>query len=204
MPGYKREISYKMKIGDIFSGKPVLDGERFNFLELGERQIRRVNIIANIIDKYVGEGEKKYLTFMIDDGSGQLRVRVFGDDTDKFKELNQGDTVIIMGQLRFYNNELYIIPEVMSVRDIRWLLVRKLELEKDMPAKKPFEKGDIRAVKDQIIEMLKKGEETGGVESEKIIMEIKLDPELINQEIKKMLEEGIAYEPRPGVLRYLG
>jgi len=30
------------------------------------------------------------------------------------------------------------------------------------------------------------------------------DPNEINSEIKKLLEDGIAYEPRPGKLRYLG
>jgi hypothetical protein len=29
-------------------------------------------------------------------------------------------------------------------------------------------------------------------------------PEIINQEIKKFLEEGIIFEPRPGKVRYLG
>ena len=29
-------------------------------------------------------------------------------------------------------------------------------------------------------------------------------PEIISQEIKKLLEEGIIYEPKPGRVRYLG
>ncbi len=39
--------------------------------------------------------------------------------------------------------------------------------------------------------------------SEKLIMEISAEPALINQEIEKLLEEGIIYEPRPGRVRYL-
>jgi DNA-binding transcriptional ArsR family regulator len=30
------------------------------------------------------------------------------------------------------------------------------------------------------------------------------NPQIISQEIKKLLEEGIIYEPRPGRVRYLG
>ena len=52
--------------------------------------------------------------------------------------------------------------------------------------------------------MVKKAKETGGADTEKLVMEIKADPELINREIKKLLEEGIIYEPRPGVVRFLG
>jgi hypothetical protein len=29
-------------------------------------------------------------------------------------------------------------------------------------------------------------------------------PEIINQEIQKMIEEGMVFEPRPGKVRYLG
>jgi len=52
--------------------------------------------------------------------------------------------------------------------------------------------------------MMKQAEELGGIEVDKLIMEIKVAPEIINQEVKKMLEEGLAYEPRPGKIRYLG
>ena len=31
-----------------------------------------------------------------------------------------------------------------------------------------------------------------------------ISPEIIKQEIKKFLEEGIIFEPRPGIVRYLG
>ena len=30
------------------------------------------------------------------------------------------------------------------------------------------------------------------------------NPQVISQEIKKLLEEGIIYEPKPGRVRYLG
>ena len=64
--------------------------------------------------------------------------------------------------------------------------------------------GKIKAVKDQIIDMIKQEEENGGIDVDKIVMEIKATPEIINHEIKKLLEEGAAYEPRPGKIRYLG
>ena len=52
--------------------------------------------------------------------------------------------------------------------------------------------------------MVKASEADGGASVETLIMEIKEAPEIINQEIKKMLEDGIVYEPRPGKIRYLG
>lgn len=198
----KRNVAYKLRIGDILKGKPVLEEERFKFLELGDKQIVRVNVVANVVEKYNSEGEKKYLAFTIDDASGQIRIKVFGDDVARFNSIEQGHTIILIGLLRYWGNETYISPDIIKIADPKYLLVRKLELGLDKP--KIVDKEEIRALKDQIIEMIKSSEADGGIEIEKIILELHSSPELINQEVQKLLEEGLAYEPRPGKIRYLG
>jgi len=198
----QRATAYKLRIGDILAGKPVIEEERLNFLELGNKQIMRANIVANVIDKFESSGDKKYTSITIDDASGQIRIKIFGDDTEKYKDIVQGNTIMTIGMIRYFNKELYILPEIIKVLDPKYLLVRKLELEKDKPVEVPKE--EIKAVKDQIIEMIKGAEDNGGIDTDKIIMEIKASPEIINQEIQKLLEEGLAYEPRPGKIRYLG
>lgn len=204
---FKRNVAYKLKIGDILLGKPNMDGERFSFLELGDKRIVRVNIIGNIVDKFESEGERKYIFFKFDDGSGQISLKVFGDDIAKFKEITQGLTVLVIGTLRHWNNETYIQPEIIKEQNTKYLLVRKLELEKTSSSQKPvqIEKNKIIAIKDSIITLIKDAEEQGGIEKEQIILKLKdASPEIINQEIKKFLEEGIIFEPRPGKVRYLG
>ena len=204
MQPMQRQIAYKLRIGEIEHGNQIIENERFNFLELGDRNIIRVNIVANVIEKYESEGEKKFLSLTIDDASGQIKLKSFGDDVTRFSEISQGHTVMVVGMLRFYNNELYILPEIIKILDPRYLLVRKLELEKTAP-KEEILKGERRAIKDQIIDMIKAEDNNGGVETEEIILKLKEDPpELINQEIQKLLEEGLAYEPRPGKIRFLG
>jgi RPA family protein len=203
---FKRNIAYKLRIGDILLGKPVMDGERFSFLELGDKRIVRVNIIGNIVDKYESEGERKYIFFKMDDGSGQISLKVFGDDIAKFKDITQGLTILVIGVLRHWNNETYIQPEIIKEQNVKYLQVRKLELEK-IPAPKitPVEKSKIIAIKDSIINIIKDAEEEGGIEKEQLIIKLKdISPDMINQEIKKFLEEGIIFEPRPGKVRYLG
>ena len=198
-----RATAYKLKIGDILAGKPVLDGERMSFLELGDKQIVRVNIVANIIEKFSSEGEKKFAAFTLDDASGQIKARIFGDDLEAFKGIEQGNTVLVIGLLRMFNNELYILPDIMRTLDPRYLLVRKLEFENGKP--KPVDKEEVKALKDSIIEAIKNAEPNNGVETAELIMTLKtFTPDMINQEIHKLLEEGLIYEPRPGKLRFLG
>jgi hypothetical protein len=108
----------------------------------------------------------------------------------------------VIGFARSWNNEIYIAPEIIKKKDPAFLLVRKLEIEAEQP--KTIDKTQLLALKDKIIEMVKNAEKDGGAEIEKMILELKEPAEIINQEIKKLLEDGVAYEPRPGKLRWLG
>ncbi len=206
---YKRNIAYKLRIGNVLIGKPVMNEERFSFLELGDKKIVRINIIGNIVDRYESEGReegRKYVFLTLDDGSGQIRLKVFSDDYEKFKNIVQGQTVVVIGVLRNWNDETYISPEIIKQTDSKYLLLRKLEIEKDKTFNaKPVEKEQIIAIKDKILELIKNSEETNGIETEEIIKKFQETPEaIINQEIQKLLEEGIAFEPRPGKIRWLG
>mgnify|MGYP001583264061 CR=1 FL=1 len=199
---FKRHTAYKYRIGAIMSGKPILDNEKLKFLEIDNKQIIRTNIIANITDKFVQEGEKKFASITLDDASGQIKAKLFGEDTLKFTNLNQGDTILVIGLLRYWNTEVYISPEIIRKKDPAFLLIRKLEIELNEP--KQIDKETLNQLKYKVIEKLKEAEKDGGIEVDKIIMELKEHPSIINQEIKKILEDGLAYEPRPGKLRYLG
>lgn len=204
---FKRNIAFKFRIGDLLVAKPIMDGERFNFLEFGDKRVVRVNLIGNIVDKFDSQGDKKYTFFTLDDGSGQMPLKVFGDDVEKFKNVVQGLTVVVIGVVRYWNNQIYVTPEIIKEKDSKFLLIRKLEIEKNRnessPA--PVEKGEITAIKDKILEMIKGAEAEGGIEVDNLITNLReASPQVINQEVKRLLEEGIIFEPRPGKVRYLG
>jgi RPA family protein len=205
----KRNIAYRLRIGDILKGHPMMSSgsseapPRFMFLELGDKKVVRVNILANCIDKFVQESEKSFASLTVDDASGQIKIKAFGEDVEPLKNIMQGDTLQLIGNIREWNGELYILPEIVKKVDPRWLLVRKLEIQnsrKDLPVS---ENGDF-GLKNLIKEKIKKAEPEGGIDIDAIIMDTEASPDAINVEIKKLLEEGLIYEPRPGRLRYLG
>ncbi|NCN99162.1 hypothetical protein COU62_00715 [Candidatus Pacearchaeota archaeon CG10_big_fil_rev_8_21_14_0_10_35_219] len=199
---FKRNIAYKLRIGDILSGKPVLDADKFRLLELGDKHIVRVNIIANVIEKYVQDDEKKFASVTLDDASGQIKLKNFGEEIQKLDKLSQGDTIQVIGVLRSWNNELYILPEIVKPRTPEYLMLRKLETDLEKP--KTLNKAQATELRAKILETLKNKESEGGADIEQMITDLKETPQTINQEIKKLLEEGLVYEPRPGKLRYLG
>jgi RPA family protein len=227
----KRETAHKLRIGEILSGTPIVEDvvqeaapdstqtvapgatkERFRFLEIGEKRIIRVNIVANVIETYNSEGEKKYSSVTIDDATGQIRIKAFGEDTGMLTTLGQGDTITVIGVLRSYNRELYIMPEIIKKADPRYLLVRKLELEggkaksaSPNTGSTANSAGQVVSLRDQIIEIIKSAGDSGGVSTESIILKIQSSPpEAINSEITKLLEDGMIYEPRPSMVRWLG
>ena len=199
----KRNTAYKLRIGDVLKGVPMMDEGKFLFLELGDKKVVRVNILANCVDKFIQEGEKQFGSLTVDDASGQLKLKVFGEDIDRVKNIMQGDTLQIIGNMREWNGEIYMIPEVVKKVDARWLLVRKLEIQnarKDLPVD---EKGN-NSLKNQILDKIKGAESDGGIDRETLVMDVEASPEAIESEVKKLLEDGLIYEPRPGRLRYLG
>jgi DNA polymerase III alpha subunit len=203
---FKRNVAYKLRIGDILIGKPIMNGDRFSFLELGNKKIIRVNIIGNIVDRYDSGDERKYLFLTLDDGSGQIKMKTFGDDSDKFKNSLQGQTVSVIGVLRYWNEETYVSPEIIKEMDPKYLLLRKFETEKEKALNSgPIKREQIIAAKDKILELIKSSEDDGGIGVDDIILKLReFSPTIINQEVQKLLEEGIAFEPRPGKIRYLG
>lgn len=220
----KRQTAYKVWIGSLINSNPVLDNERFNFLKVANKTIARVNLIANVIDKYNSENpDKQYTVLTLDDASGQFRVKTFGNDTAMLKDINIGDTITAIGWLRYYNNELYIIPEIVRSIDTKWALVRKLELTaeygdltkqqtqqaetKDIAGQKEqlqTEEGakeinDEIAIRESIFKLVKQSDE--GIDVDKLIMQMKYPIDKINSSITTLLEEGEIYEPQPGRLR---
>ena len=125
----KRNVAYKLRIGDILKGVPMMAEGRFMFLELGDKKVVRVNLLANCVDKFIQEGEKQFASLTVDDASGQLKLKAFGEDIEPLKEVIQGDTLQIIGNIREWNGEIYMIPEVIKKVDTQWLLVRKLEIQ---------------------------------------------------------------------------
>jgi hypothetical protein len=197
----KRNTAYKLRIGPILNAKQEIEMERLKNIQINNQNIIRVNVIANIVDKYIQEGEKKFGSITLDDGTGQIKAKTFGDDVDKFFQLlNQGDTVMTIGLLRTWKDEIYITPEIIKKKQPEFLLIRKMEAEKS----EIHEIKDTSELKQKIISMIKQAEGDGGVEIEKLILDLNEKPDHINSEIKKLLEDGVAYEPRPGKIRWLG
>lgn len=199
---FKRYVAYKLKIGDVLGGNHIIDGERLRFVEVNGNNIARVNLIANVVDKFIQDDEKKFASVTLDDASGQIKLKTFGDDIEKLKNFEQGDTVLAIGLVREWNKEVYLTPEIIKKKDPQYLLLRKLETDANKPI--PVDRKELTELKDKIITIIKREEPNGGADIKALLGELGAKQDILNTEIRKLLEEGTIYEPRPGKVRYLG
>ncbi len=132
----KRWTAYKMAISDIVNGTFTDDG----FVQFGNLQVNRVRIMGTVVSKFTAD-DRKYGFFIVDDGTETIRVRSFEDNLKLIEKVNIGDIVDVIGRIRRYEDEIYIIPEgVQVIDDPNWVILRKLELmkqKKEMPKEAP-------------------------------------------------------------------
>jgi RPA family protein len=194
----ERQTAYKVWIGALLKGRINSENERFIFVEAENKKISRVNLIANVIDKYSSDA-KPYIAVTLDDSSGQIRVKAFADSINILSEVSIGDTVLVVGMLRSFNNELYILPEIVRVFEPKWALVRKLELIKEYGRFKQEIQADSDD-KGKVLNFLRQNAE--GIDIDKMIMQLsEMDVVRINTIVSELIDEGLIYEPMPGKLR---
>ncbi|MBW2996134.1 hypothetical protein KY332_02405 [Candidatus Woesearchaeota archaeon] len=209
----KRQIAEKVRVKDILSGRYIQEeGWNPNYIELDDsRRISRVNIIGAVVEKEEGQ-EINYNSIVLDDGSGTISVRVFGEDMGKLAGISVGDVVLIIGRPREYGNEKYLLLEIIKkVENKKWIDVRRLELgvkkETVVEEKKEIENVKEEAVEetvisesvgDKIIEFVRNNDKGDGVDIQEIVNEFKDE-----KEVKNLLSEGELFEVKPGRVKVL-
>ena len=123
---FQRQIAFKVKISDILNGSFVKDEFSAGYIKLSDKNVSRVNIIATVVYKIE---QASASNAMIDDGTGKVLLRSF-ENSGIFSNVDIGDAVLVIGKIREFNNELYIIPEIFKkISNTEWMTVRKLEVK---------------------------------------------------------------------------
>ena len=126
----QRITAKKTSIGEILNGKFVKkQGFESSYVltNLG-RRLSRVRLLGLIVDKFISPDEK-YATVTLDDGTDTIRCKSF-INTKIFDSMVTGDLVDVFGKLREYNQELYIMPEILRKVNSNFETLRLLELKK--------------------------------------------------------------------------
>ncbi len=202
----QRMTAKKVKIQDITSGKWVKkEGMEPSYIETNYGdQLSRVRIMGTVVSKFVSEDEN-FASITIDDASDTIRAKTF-KTTKPINNVEVGDIVDVVGKIREYNEEIYIIPEIVTkITDPNMELLRRLEIAEDMKGrenitKKPeVKKEENEDLRKQILDLIETN--TEGIAYSEIMNSVSGTEEEIEAVINDLLAEGICYEPTPGKIR---
>lgn len=200
----KRQVAYKVRISDIQKGIFTKDELSAGYIKLNNINISRVNIIATVVYK---SGEVNYASAFVDDGTGRISLRTF-ENKSLFSNVGVGDVVLVIGKIREFNDEKYIIPEILKkLNNIDWINVRKLELKKNKIIDESILLKNEDSVEDSIkfneelCSLIKKLDTGDGVSVDDIIK--MHNNSYIEKTLNKLLENGDVFEIKPGKLKVL-
>jgi RPA family protein len=202
MAQIKRETASICTINDLLKGTFIkTEGWNPSYFSTELGNLTRVNIMGFIVTR-TEEG------IVIDDGTGRILLRSFEDH--KLGHSDIGDFVIVIGRPRVYNEQKYIMPEIIKKLDPAWIEYRKAQLDK-IDRRAP-EKIDNRTVikedpaqaqnpYQKIMEFIRDLDQGNGAEMEEVIKRSgAVNAEMI---LRKLIEEGEIFEIKPGKLKML-
>lgn len=167
-----RQTAIRVRVSDITNGKFVRkEGLEPSYVlsKLG-RRISRVRLVGSVVDKFMSENGN-YSSITIDDDFDSIRVKAFKENVKMFDKILVGDMVLVIGKVREYADEIYVIPDVVKkVADPNYESLHKLEVLRELiEQKKIFEL--IKKEKDNfatIDELKKYAEKEYGIDPERV------------------------------------
>jgi len=198
----KRQVAYKISIATILNSAFAKDETSAGYIKVNDLVISRVNMIGILVSKNEAQNSSSAI---IDDGTGRINLRTF-EPSNVFSRAEIGDSVIVVGKIREYNDEKYIIPEIIRKIDNRWVNVRRNEIGNSQAAvaensDKTEEIIIVQSPKDNIYSIIKELDKGDGVLIDDIIkMSKSNDTESV---VKTLLKSGDIFEVKPGMLKVL-
>jgi len=214
-----RSTAYRVRISSLINGE-FLRQEGFNpsYIIIDKNQVSRVNIIATVVSKYLTE-DGNYCALTLDDGSETIRVKAFSADVANIKNVKVGSFVRVIGKVKHYNDETYLIPEVIKQGlDPNWLIVDHIELGKpefkeveERPKVKsaPKEEPEVMEItasdnpNTNIVELIKAHDSGDGAPMDDVMKNSKMDKKEAKDIILNLLKSGEVFEPKKGILKLL-
>lgn len=203
MAQIKRETAIICTIKDILTGSFVkTEGLTPSYFSTDRGNISRANIIGVIVNRDA-DG------LVVDDGSGRILLRSF-DQHPGVNEEEIGTLVMIIGRPRVFNEQKYIVPEIIKKIDPKWAEFRKAYLEINHTDPIVFKKEVRIPVKEEgpavnpyqkIIEFIKDLDTGSGADVNDVMKRSGIPS--AEELIRRLIEEGEVFEIKPGKLKLL-
>lgn len=221
----ERQTAYITSIAALTSGsfiRPEAQMQPSYVKTKSGKNISRVHLIGVVVAlSDMGNSE-----ITIDDGSGKILARSF-ENAAFFNGVELGDILRIIGKVRSFNEQVYLIPEIMKkITDKKFIALHKLLLEKSSGGvigdSNPEEVGTDTSQEtgsavveeiavdaddtvpaspfDKLVALIKKLDTGDGAAIEEILQQEGEESEKL---LQHLLEMGEVFEIRPGRVKLL-
>lgn len=196
----KRQTAKKIRILDLTNGEWVKkEGMEPSYVLTKTRDmVSRARIMGTIVSRFTSE-DGNFGSITLDDSTDTIRAKTF-KTIKPIEGFNVGDLVEMIGKLREYNGELYMMPEIIrKVQDPNLLLLRRLEIAKTLKGGKSEGEKEVKDLRKEVLDFI--GSKKDGVSFQDMLKGIKAQEGEIEKVINEVLAEGICYEPTPGKIK---
>lgn len=208
---YQRQIAYKVPIYALLNNQYIeQEGWNPNYIQINGKQVSRINLVATVIDK---QNAGSLATLVLDDSTGVIQAKLFNEDIKKIADINIGDTVLIIGRPRSFNDQKFITIEISKKINSVWAKVRKMELQKEFSLFSQHSQDSMQIQESKqhlnqygakFLELIKENDDGKGADLDKIISSSNLKEEEAQEVITELIKLGEIYEPRPNKIKILG
>jgi hypothetical protein len=208
----ERQTAYLTTIGTVLGGSFVKSEAQMqpSYVKTADGQeLSRIHFIAVVVSLDHHEA-------VLDDGTGKIIARHF-ENPEFFSLFHLGDIIRIIGRVRAFNEQLYLVPEIAKkITNKQFIALHKLLLQQQHQEFTPAPVSEITEEQheevpiddiqdtapgpvDRIIAYIKAKDTGEGVLIEEIANEVEHTDKLI----KNLLESGDLFEMRPGRVKVL-
>ena len=203
MSQIKRETAIICSVRAIIKGNFVkTEGWAPSYFETEAGNISRVNITGVVISKQDDKG------MILDDGTDRIVIRSF--ETNLPSNISIGDLTTVIGRPRMYNEEKYVLPEIIKKTSPKWAEFRKIQVSltpkkkvSAQPKHKIIVEEEPRQINhyQRIIEFVNDLDSGNGADASEVVKRLGVDN--AEELIKRLIEEGEIFEPKAGKLKVL-
>jgi len=206
-----RNTAVKCRITELQKGRfKKGEGWESSVIETDYADISRANVFATIVSLSDNSA-------IVDDGTGRMEVRTC-QENHILKDKEVGDVVKIIGKPKEYNDNKYLVPEIIKkIDNTKWIKYRNKELKSRKKINRPTNinksKTSAREEKirtddmkqkprhEKVLDKIKELDQGKGAEISEIIDSLK--DEKVEGIIEQLIEVGEIFELKRGVVKIL-
>ena len=126
----ERMTAIRASISDIVNGT-YLEDDGARVISPYGVELRRVVLVGYIVNRQSTQGN--FASITIDDGTETIKAKSWGTEASSLDEVSNSMLVLLVGKVREYEGEVYIVPEIVSeVKDPNFMTLHLLERYKTM------------------------------------------------------------------------